>query len=281
MRQLLLIHCLLLCNLATAQKKLSARELFDNMFSNMDKVRTCTYVLNIEERVFDKISNSQYIAKVNVTPLKIYTYSVHPNPGAEALYVTGANNGKVLINPNKFPYINLSLSPNSMLLRKPHQYNILQMGFGYFHEILRKNLIKDPTKFYASISLKEDIVHNKKEFHVLEIISSDFGYTNYTVLNGENVTDIAAKLLVNDHMILELNDDIDDYDDVKPGQIIKVPTSFAKKITVYVDKLTYLPLVQIVYDDKGFYSKIEFSSFILNPVIQPEEFTRNYSKYRF
>jgi Protein of unknown function (DUF1571)/LysM domain len=281
MRQFLLINCLLLCNISVAQKKITARELFDSMVASMEKVRTCTYVLNIEERVFGKISQSQYLAKVNVAPLKIYTYSVHPNPGAEALYSAGANNGKVLINPNKFPYINMSLSVNSMLLRKPHQYNILQMGFGYFHDILKKNVAKNSAKLYASLSIKEDFVYHKKEYHVLEIHSSDFGYTNYKVQKGENVTEIANKLLVNDHMILEINEDIDDYDDVKPGQMIKVPTSFAKKITVYLDKTTHLPLVQIVYDDKGFYSKIEFSSFILNPVIQNEEFTRNYYKYKF
>lgn len=281
MRQLLLIPCLLLCHFASAQKKMTARELFDSMLTAMEKVKTCTYVLDIEERVFGQIGNAQYLAKVNVSPLKIYTYSVHPNPGAEALYVEGVNNDKILVNPNKFPYINLSLSVNSMLLRKPHLFNILQMGFSYFHDILKKNIIKKGEKFYASLVIKDDIIYHKKEYHVLEIHNHEFGYMSYKVQKGENVTDISNKLLVNDHMILELNEVIDDYDDVKPGQIIKVPNSFAKKIILYLDKTTHLPLVQIIHDDKGFYSRIEFSSFILNPVIHKEEFTRNYPKYKF
>jgi len=254
---------------ADAQKK-SAAELFDSMMEAMDKVKTCTYVLDIDERVFGVMGKAEYIAKVNVSPLKIYTYSVNPNPGAEALYVEGSNNNKILVNPNKFPYINLSLSVNSMLLRKPHLFNILQMGFSYFQGILKKNVLKNSSKFYASMVVKDDIVYNKKEYHVLEIHNNEFGYMNYKVLPSENVTDIANKILVNDHMILELNEDIDDYDDVKPGQIIKVP-----------NKIHHLPLVQIIYDDKGFYSKIEFSSFVLNPVIKPEEFTRDYPKYKF
>ena len=110
----------------------------------MSEVRTCSYVLNMEERVFGEIGKAQYLAKVNVNPLKIYTYSVFPNPGAEALYLENSNSGKVLVNPNRFPYINVNLSVNSMLLRKPHQYNILQMGFGYFHGIMKKNAIKYP-----------------------------------------------------------------------------------------------------------------------------------------
>ncbi len=281
MRLLILFQLLLVTAYSQAQKKTDERILFDSMMAAMEKVRTCTYVLNIDERVFGKMGSAQYIAKINVAPLKIYTYSVHPNPGAEALYVTNSNNNKILINPNKFPYINLSLSVNSMLLRKPHQFNILQMGFSYFHGILKKNIVKNGEQFYKSLSLKEDIIHNKKEFHVLEINNTDFGYVNYKVKPGENVTDIANKILVNDHMILEINDGIDDYDDVKADQIIKVPNSFAKKIIIYIDKITHLPLVQIIYDDKGFYTKIEFSSFVLNPVIHPDEFTRHYPKYKF
>ena len=142
-------HCLLLLLIATpcishSQNKPNARELFDKMMLHMSEVRTCSYVLNMEERVFGEIGKAQYLAKVNVNPLKIYTYSVFPNPGAEALYLENSNSGKVLVNPNRFPYINVNLSVNSMLLRKPHQYNILQMGFGYFHGIMKKNAIKYP-----------------------------------------------------------------------------------------------------------------------------------------
>lgn len=281
MRLLILMPLLLIPEFIQAETKTDARKLFDSMMAAMEKVRTCTYVLNVDERVFGKLGSAQYLAKVNVAPLQIYTYSVHPNPGAEALYVENSNNNKILINPNKFPYINLSLSVNSMLLRKPHQFNILQMGFSYFHGILKKNIVKNGEQFYNSLTLKADILHNKKEFHVLEINNHSFGYVNYKVKAGENVTEIADKLLVNDHMILEINDDIDDYDDVKAGQIIKVPNSFAKKIILYIDKITHLPLVQIIHDDKGFYTKIEFSSFVLNPVIHPDEFTRHYPKYKF
>lgn len=280
MRYLILLFFVFAGHEGLSQKN-KATELFDTMMESMDKVRTCTYVLDINERVFGVMGKAEYIAKVNVSPLQIYTYCVDPNPGAEALYVEGSNSNKILINPNKFPYINLSLSVNNMLLRKPHQFNILQMGFSYFQGILKKNLLKNSSKFYNSLVLKDDIIYNKKEFHVLEIHNNDFAYINYKVLPSENVTDIANKMLVNDHMILEINDDIDDYEDVKPGQIIKVPNSFAKKIILYIDKIHKLPLVQIIYDDKGFYTKIEFSSFVLNPVIKPEEFTRNYPKYKF
>jgi LysM repeat protein len=251
------------------------------MMTSIAKVKTCTYVLNMDERVYDKPCHAEYIAKVNVDPPKIYVYSVKPNPGAEALYVENANSNKILVNPNRFPFITLSLSVNSMLLRKNHQYNILQMGFSYLYEVLKKNADKNGEKFYSALSVKEDVVYNKKEYHVLEINNPEFGYVTYKVQPGDNVTSIADKHLVNDHMILEINDNISDYYDVKPGQVIRIPNSYARKIVLYLDKNSHLPLVQTIYDDKGLYSRIAFSSFILNPNLPKEEFHRNFPKYKF
>jgi outer membrane lipoprotein-sorting protein len=82
-------------------------------------------------------------------------------------------------------------------------------------------------------------------------------------------------------MVLENNPKLKNYDDVKEGQSIKVPSVFGKKITFYVDKRTYLPMVQIVYDDKGLYNRIEYSSCVINPVFREEDFSRKNRKYGF
>lgn len=277
----LFIVLLFFSTLTKAQPSPQAVELFEKMMDGIDQVKTATYVLNLEERVFDKRVKCEYIVKLHVKPIKIYTFLINPNPGAEALYVEGTNSNKILVNPNTFPYLNLNLSVNSMLLRKHHQYTMLQLGFSYLHDMLQQYAINDPKDFFGSLSVKENVLFNKREYFVLEINNPSFAYVTYKVQNNENVTQIARKLLVNDHMILEANREITDYDDVKAGQIIKVPNSFAKKIVFYIDKVNYLPLVQTIYDDKGFYTNIVFSSFILNPVIKDEEFTRNYSKYNF
>ncbi len=263
------------------QNKGDDQLLFESMLQSIEKVQTCTFVLNLEERVFDNIGKAEFVTKVNVNPFKVYAYSVFPNPGAEALYVDGENNGKVLVNPNRFPFINLNLTVNSMLLRKRHQFSMLEFGFSYIHDILSRNMMKHGARFFESLSQKQDTTYNNHTYHVLEISNNVFGKTTYTVMEGENVTDIARKLLVNDHMILEMNENISDYDDVSKGQVIVVPNSFAKKIVLFIDKINLLPLVQLIYDDKGFYSKVEVSSFRMNPVIPGEEFSSEFSKYHF
>ena len=264
-----------------AQENQDAVQLFTRMLESVKKVHTCTYVLNIEERVFDKIEKSQFVTKVNTHPYKVYAYSVFPNPGAEALYIENQNNEKVLVNPNRFPFINLNLPVNSMLLRKRHQYSMREMGFSYFCNIMEGNIRKHGTRFYETLSQKRDTTFNNHDYYVLEINNKDFGTTTYRVNENENVSDIGLKLLVNDHMILELNRNISDYNDVKPGQIIRVPNSFGRKIILFVDKVTWLPLVQVIYDDKGFYSRVDISSFRMNPALNSEEFTSYFAKYNF
>jgi hypothetical protein len=264
-----------------SQEKPEVEQLFGNMLESIRKIKTCSFVLDLDERVSGRLRKAQYITKVNTHPFKVYAYSVFPNPGAEALYLENHNNGKVLVNPNRFPFVNLNLSVNSMLLRKNHQYSILEMGFTYFHDIMEDHIRKHGVKFYETLSLKQDTLYNHRHYYIMEINNSGFAMTTYRVEKDENVTTIARKLLVNDHMILELNPGISDYSDVKQGQVIKVPNSFARKIVLYIDKITLLPLVQLIYDEKGFYSRIEISSFRVNPEIESEEFSSNFSKYNF
>jgi outer membrane lipoprotein-sorting protein len=98
---------------------------------------------------------------------------------------------------------------------------------------------------------------------------------------GETVVTIGEKLKVNDHMILEINPAIDDYEDVKAGQVIKVPNSFARKIILKIDKKSFLPMAQTVYDEKGLYSVVEFSNFIANPKLTAEDFSPENPEYGF
>jgi LysM repeat protein len=254
---------------------------FHQMMRSMEKVKTCTFVLDIRERIFGKMLTDEYIVKLNARPYKVYVYSILPNPGAQALYVEGSNNNRVLISPNRFPYIKMNFNPQNMLLRKDHQYSIKQMGFNYIYNLLNGYVKKDSVSFFKSLILLKDVVYKGNVYDILEVNNPAFAYVNYKVLPGETVTSIAEKLLVNDHMLLEINPGISDYDDVKAGQVIKVPNSFAKKIVFYIDRRHGLPLIQVIYDDKGLYGWVEMSSFVWNPELKKEEFSRHYPKYSF
>lgn len=246
-----------------------------------DNLKTAKYTLRKKERTGDHLFESEVIVKLQVKPYKTYIYSVKPNPGAEAIYVAGENGGNVVVSPNKFPYVTLRLSPYGSLLRDNQHHTSLDMGFTYIATIMKALIKNDPAGFYSMLSYDGEIELNKRRVYALTFDNKKFGFVSYTVQKGETITSIATRMCVSDYMILKMNPQCSDYEDVTPGQTILVPNAYAKKMTLYVDKLYNLPLSQVIYDDKGLYEQYELVSFIPNPPLKPEEFTETYSEYKF
>ena len=260
---------------------LKAKVYLYKMLDAISRVKTATYTLTLHERVPNKFRDSEFKVKLDVNPFKLYALSNHPNPGAEALLIDGKNNMKALINPNRFPYVNLCLSPQCNLLRKNHHYTFNEIGFSYIQKILTGYLRNDSVTFYKTLHFYENIAYAGQQYYMLEMDYPSYSFVDYTVKEGETLTTIADKLLVNDYKILISNPKLSYYDDVKPGQVIKVPNAFARKIVLYLDKTTMLPLIQTVYDEQGLFGRYEIHNFNLNPVFAPDEFTETYAGYHF
>jgi outer membrane lipoprotein-sorting protein len=271
----------LFCSSKSFSQLTQSKEVFDKMMAAMKGVKSCSFVIDMEEKVRGETKHYEYIVKQNTSPYKIYLYSIKPNPGTEALLIEGENNNKVYVNPNRFPFINMSLNPYNPLVRKTHQYTIWEMGFNYIHSVLDGYLKKYENSFYGFLSLEQDTVSKGKTYYKLVINKNDFRFDDYKVSAGETMTTIAEKLLVNDFMILEANPKYKNYDDVKTGDVIRVPNFYGKKIILGVDKTTFLPMVQNIYDHKGLYSRIDFSSVVLNPNFTPMDFSKENKKYGF
>jgi outer membrane lipoprotein-sorting protein len=101
------------------------------------------------------------------------------------------------------------------------------------------------------------------------------------VLDGEDIIKIADKLQLDEYTILELNPTIKNYTDVKVGQSILIPSTFAKTVVVYIDAKNFLPIYQKIIDSKGLVSEYEYHELIINPIISDEEFTKAYKGYSF
>lgn len=259
-----------------------AKDIVNKMLVACDNVKTAKYTLKRQERSKNnEMAEAEGILKLQTNPFKVYLYNIKPNVGAEVLYIKGENSGNAYVHPNQFPYINLNLNPYGSTLREKQHHTLLDLGFACTASLVRKFIKTNETNFYNWLTYNGEVEWNGKMCYKLTLDNKPFAYISYTVQKGETITTIANKLGVVDYMILYINPTIDDYDDVKAGQIIKVPNSYSRKIIFYVDKIYYLPLVQIVYDDKGLFEKYELHSFILNPVIKPEEFTPKYKDYKF
>ncbi|HEX2901359.1 MAG TPA: DUF1571 domain-containing protein, partial [Bacteroidia bacterium] len=71
------------------------------------------------------------------------------------------------------------------------------------------------------------------------------------------------------------------YWDLKPGQVITVPTVYGKESVFMIDTENFLPIVQIIHDDKGLFEKYEYHNLKVNPRFNSAEFTKDYPDYKF
>lgn len=277
-----LATCILFAStLVFAQSATNSKEIINRMLAATQQVQTLKFKLKKAERVGETVFTGEQDVKYAHEPRKTYAYLHSPSKGTEVLWIADANNGKVLVKPTSFPYMSVSLSPYGSILRKNNHHTVYQIGFDYVADIIKSICSKSGQHFDEYFKYQGEVSFDNKVCYKILVDYTSYQYVNYTVQPGENVTAIAKKLLVSDYMIKEINKEIDDYDDVKAGQRIKVPNAYARKTILYIDKETFLPIVQKMYDEKGLFSQYEFYNLQLNTPIAPEEFTRNYKDYDF
>lgn len=233
------------------------------------------------ERVKGVMESGDLRFKVNVKPMKIYIYNVDPHEGTEVLYAPGWNSDKVYIHPNQFPWVNLSLDPFGDQFLDGQHHHISSTGFVTIRRALRNFLGKPADVGAARVTYTGKEKWYGKMLDVIKIVNPDYSTRNYTVLAGEDMLKIDAKLNVPSYKILELNPGCDDYFDVKAGQVIKVPTDYGKEIVMMIDPVTHLPIVQIIMDDKGLFEKYEVSELKVNPRFSTLEFSEDNEEYGF
>lgn len=282
MRRFILLF-LFVFNFSYCQSQESKERLIvNNMIAACKAMRTGTFILKSTERLRDgHLHESEILVKQQTHPRNLYLYCIYPNPGAEALWRENLMEEKMLINPNGFPYVNLKLSPYSALIRKETHHTVHDLGFDYLMSLIGYYSKQLGPDFYSYLNILDTITWEKRPCIRLSFDYTDYKALDYTVKIGENITSIALKLHLNDFSILLLNPAAKNYDDIQPGQVIRIPNFYCRKIVFTIDRTNCLPLKQEVYDESGLYEQYEFLSFVLDPVITPMEFSPDYDKYKF
>ena len=148
-------------------------------------------------------------------------------------------------------------------------------------DILRSFANKAGENFNDSFVYMGEEDHNNIKCYKIIMKNNQFKYVDYQVKKGETMMTIARKLKVGEYMILENNPKHSGYGNLKEGEVIKVPTGYAKNVTLFIDKLYYIPIGIKVEDDKGLYEQYEYFFLQYNPKISDEEFTKTYKDYKF
>lgn len=265
------------CNIYS--QKVEPVQAIQVMTQRASEVKTTIYDAIMHERIGTKFVDKTSFFKINVSPFKIYVKESFIGIHIEGLYSEGYNENKVLISTVGFPWVRTLLDPYGKKVRNNHHHTIYETGFDYFVSVINELLTKHRDDIKLSFD-GEETKHNRNCYKIT-ITDDHFKYINYIVQPGENLTSIAKRLFINDYMILELNPGIDYYNDVRPGQEIQIPTVYAKRMVLYLDKILMLPIQIDIYDDKGLYAGYSYINLVVNPTFAWNEFNTTFKDYHF
>lgn len=255
-----------------------------NMVNSIETMQSFSGEMIGHERVDGEIHRAHSRMIIEFNPRKLYaqTISEDGSPGTEILYRTGVNDSKVLISPDGFPYVNVSLSPFSSFMRNGRHNTILEAGGTYLSQVINTMLTSlDSAALEQSIRFDSTIQFNGRTCYQVTIQNDDYSYTPYIIKEDENLRDIALKHNVSEYKLIECNENIDDFNDGSTGETIRVPTSYSKRTVLYLDTNHFMPWFMANYDDLGLYSSYEYKQIEINPVITEQTFNPDNPAYGF
>ncbi|MFN3404983.1 MAG: DUF1571 domain-containing protein [Cytophagaceae bacterium] len=261
-----------------SQSELTVDEISEKMVNSISHITTLKYGFKSTERIGKTYVKSYQEVKYAKNPLRFYLYSHFQDKGAEVLFNPIYSKDKVYVNPNGFPYYSLYLDPLGSILRKGKHHTLYELGFDYFAGLLFN--LKQKSEAYKNIKCTGTVNWNNTTCYKMELQVTDYKILVYTVNEGETLTSIAEKFFVNDYRIMELNN-LASYTSIKAGQKIKVPNHYCKYFIVYVDKKTFLPVMQEMHDEEGMYERYEFIDVKMNEKLEDKEFDKGNPAYKF
>jgi len=256
-------------------------QLIDKMLAFNKTINAVQLNAQISERINGKMVDKSGFFKVQLKPKEIYFRQKVFLTEVEGLYVEGTNQGKAQLVTRSFPKIRMNLDPLAEKMREDNHHTIFEAGFDYFMSTIDQFRKKYPTEFASMVNLKPDERVENKLCKVVEINNPHFRYTFYLAKAGETLRSIGFKLNVSDQMILELNPSCKNHGAVKAGQKLLVPTDYARKMVLYLDTKTSMPLRFDIYDDKGLFAHYVYSNVLINPAFAVNEFRTSNPNYKF
>ena len=229
-------------------------EIINKMFKAIEETKEFSFVLTNTERLKNKtLTGNQYVI-IDKNTESVYIRFISPNKGGQVTFQKGKNSDRITYRAPGTG-LSMSLDPLGDLVRKNNHHTIYEIGYNYFYELVKYSFKTSPSSF-GSV---EKIKYNGEEVYKIVAKNPDYAIVDYTVTNEKNVVEISKKLMVDDFKLLELNPQVKNFSDkLRPGQIIKVPTHYAKEMTLYINPSNFLPCYIEVQDEKGLYEKYEY-----------------------
>ena len=235
-----------------------------------------------KERIEGELLTQTSQVKLTKFPFQVYSKQLEPKEGLELLYRDGEENGKVMINPSGFPWITLNLDPMGSIMRNNQHHTILNSGYDLVVSILEYLFEKYGEETKELVSFLQPVSWQGIPCYAISFDNPHFKYITYQMKEGETFLSHCDSLKISEHMVLELNRSIDDYDeDLEEGEEIIIPNDYSPKMIIYVDRERLIPLMMKVFDDKGVYEVYQYYDVQVDPEFAEDEFTPEYRDYDF
>jgi hypothetical protein len=280
MKKLLFLgFIILLCSAKTSEP--NASQIWNKMSFAMQKVNRVSYEMKSKERFDGKYVEKKVRFRLQANPQKVYGKNL--GNGVEFLYVKGWNGDKAFINPNGFPYMNLSLNIYGNRIRNENHHTINHTGFGYMYKLLSsisQRLAKRGLSLASQLEYKGSVTWNGRSCYKVQYYDPNFKYYTHKVTKTETLFDFCERMNLLEYAIMEANN-MGYGAKIYAGKTIRIPNNVAKKVIVYVDRATNLPIVQKIYDEKGLFEQYEYTDIVQNFKTSSGEWTSSCSVYGF
>ncbi|MCS7162103.1 MAG: DUF1571 domain-containing protein [Bacteroidia bacterium] len=271
----------LLASLLSAQSP-EPLVILNTMLDRLGALQTLRYELKKYERIQGKLLMEHMRFKLRRQPFAVYGYQISPRKGVEVLFPSEPNSKKMLVKPNTFPYISLSLDPyGDIVLENQHQ-TIYAVGYDQIRSLLLAARERYRAQISELVRYEGMLTWDGRKCHKLLLIAPNYHLSSYTVQsNTENIFQIAEKLHVGWYKLLELNGLRSPKATLRSGQTLKVPSDYGKVIRLYVDEQRHIPLMVEVEDEQGVYERYEYYQVEVDPPFSDKDFSRDNPEYNF
>jgi len=251
------------------------------MFNKVHSIKTLQFRFESRERVNGVLQKEIMYFKLNTNPLKIYLNQDFPNRGLQILYDDDKNGGKARVNPGGFPWVTLTLNPESDLMLENRHHSIYDSGFGYSISVIEYLMEK-----YSSQTSKLLTFNDIETIHGIECYSITFNNPNYrnvlyTAQADDTPLSIAKKLHINFYSIIENNSGLKPTTKIKAGTKLIVPNDYALRMEMFIHKTLLYPVLLEVFDNKGLFEEFLFRYVKINPPFKDIDFSEDNPSYKF
>ncbi|MCS6895629.1 MAG: DUF1571 domain-containing protein [Bacteroidia bacterium] len=256
-------------------------QILNTMIERTGTIQGLRYELKKYERIQGKLILEQMRFKLRRQPFAVYGYQISPRKGVEVLFPAEPGSTRLLVKPNSFPYVSITLDPyGDVILENQHQ-TVKAAGYDQARNLLITAREKYRSDLPRLVKYEGTLIWDGRKCHKLTLQPPAYHIQTYTVKSGDNLFSIAEKFHVGWYKIMELNGIKSPNATLKIGQTLQIPSDYGKVIRLIIDAERYIPLVLEVEDEKGLYERYEYYKVEVDPPLTNKDFSRDNPEYNF